>query len=102
MGSLTEGSRPEVIPLTGRTSYFYDNWESINASSQVLNIISGYEIPFVKEPYQYHHPITQANSDEERILIEEEINNLLAKDAIEVIQMSELQFYVFSYQKIRR
>ena len=30
-----------MISLTGRTSYFYDNWESINASSQVLNIISG-------------------------------------------------------------
>ena len=91
-GSLTEGSRLEVIPLTGRTSYFYDNWESINASSQVLKIISGYEIPFVKETYQYHHPITQANSDEERILIEEEINNLLAKDAIEEIPMSELYY----------
>ena len=81
-----------MIPLTGRTSYFYDNWESINASSQVLNIISGYKIPFVKEPYQYHHPMTQANSDEERILIEEEINNLLAKDAIEEIPMSELYY----------
>ena len=34
-GFLTEGSGPEVIPSTGRTSYFYDNWESINASSQV-------------------------------------------------------------------
>ena len=32
-GSLTEGSEPEVIPLTGRTSHFYDNWESINAST---------------------------------------------------------------------
>ena len=81
-----------MIPLTGRTSYFYDNWESINAASQVLNIISGYEIPFVEEPYQYHHPITQANSDEEKILIEEEINNLLAKDAIEEIPMSELYY----------
>ena len=38
-GSLTEGSGPEVIPLTGRTSYFYDNWESINASSQVLILL---------------------------------------------------------------
>ena len=81
-----------MIPLTDRTSYFYDNWESINASSQVLNVISGYEIPFVKEPYEYHHPMTQANSDEERILIEEEINNLLAKDAIEEIPMSELYY----------
>ena len=91
-GSLTEGSEPEVIPLTGHTSYFYDNWERINASSQVLNIISGYEIPSVKEPYQYHHPMTQSNSDEERILIEEEINNLPAKDAIEEIPMSELYY----------
>ena len=79
-----------MIPLTGRTSYFYDNWEGINASSQVLDIISGYKIPFVKEPYQYHHPMTRASSDEERVLIEEEINNLPAKDAIEEIPVSEL------------
>ena len=32
--------------------------------------------------------MTQADSDEERILIEEEINNLLAKDAIEEILLS--------------
>ena len=71
-----------MIPLTVRISYFYDNLESINASSQVLNIISGYQITFVKEPDKYHHPMTQANSDEERVLIEEEINNLLAKDLL--------------------
>ena len=94
-----------MIPLTGRTSYFYDNWESINAFSQVLNIISAYKIPFVKEPDQYRYPMTQANSDEDRVLIEEEINSLLAKDATEEIPMSELYFsssYVFSCQKVRR
>ena len=81
-----------MIPLTGRISYFYDNWESISASSQVLNIIIGYKVPFVKEPGRYHHPMTQANFDEERVLIEEEINNLLAKDAIEEIPISELYY----------
>ena len=87
-----EGSEPEVIPLTGHTSYFYGNWKSTNASSQVLNIISGYKIPFVKEPYQYHQPMTQVNSDEERVLIEEEVNNLQAEDVIEKIPMSELYY----------
>ena len=69
-------------------------WESINDSSQVLNIISGYKIPFVKEPDQFHHPLTRANSDEEMVLIEEEINNLLAKDVIEEVHvpMSELYY----------
>ena len=36
--------------------------------------------------------MTQANSDEERVLIEEEINSVLAKDAIEEIPMSELYY----------
>ena len=81
-----------MIPLTGLTSHYYDNWESINASSQVLNIISGYKIPFAKEPDQYHHPMARTKSDEERALIEEEINNLLAKDAIAEVTMSELYY----------
>ena len=75
-----------------KIGYVMNGLYCINASSQVLNIVSGYEIPFVKEPYQYHHPMTQANSDEERILTQEEINNLLAKDAIEEILMSELYY----------
>ena len=88
-GSI-EVSGWEMILLTGCTFFFYDNWESVNASSQVLNIISGYKIHFVKEPDQYHHRMTQVNSDEERVLTEEEINNLLAEDATEEVPMSEL------------
>ena len=45
----TEGSRLEMISLTRRTSYFYDNWESINAPSQVLNIIQWIQNSFVKK-----------------------------------------------------
>ena len=43
----------------------------------------------MEEPSQSFHPSTKANSAEERDLILEEINSLLAKDAIEEVQMSE-------------
>ena len=41
--------------------------------------------------------MTQANSDEESVLIEGEINNLLAKDAIKEIPMSELYYSSFMF-----
>ena len=66
----------------------------LNAFSQILHSISGYKISFVKEPDQCHNPMARANSDEERVLIEEEFNNLLAKDVIEEVPMSE---YYSSY-----
>ena len=78
------------MPITGRTVFFTDNWKGIQASQQVLDIIQGYKIPFVEEPSQCFHLSTIANSAEERDLILEEINSLLAKDAIEEVPMSEL------------
>ena len=44
----------------------------------------------MEEPSQRFHPSTKANSAQERDLILEEINSLLAKDAIEEVPMSEL------------
>ena len=78
------------MPITGRTVFFTDNWKWIQASQQVLDIIQGYKIPFVEEPSQCFHLSTIANSAEERDLILEEINSLLAKDAMEEVPMSEL------------
>ena len=50
--------------------------------------------------------MTQVNSNEERVLIEEEINNLLAEDAIEEVAMSELyysssMFLVAKHQEVK-
>ena len=78
------------MPVTGRTVFFTDNWKRIQASQQVLDIIQGYKIQFVEESSQRFHPSTKANSAEERDLILEEINILLAKDAIEEYPMSDL------------
>ena len=44
----------------------------------------------MEDPSQRFHPSTKANSAEERELILEEINSLLAKEAIEEVPMSEL------------
>ena len=44
----------------------------------------------MEEPSQHFHPSTKANSAEERDLILEEINSLLAKDATEQVPMGEL------------
>ena len=71
------------LSVTGHTG-----WKGIQASQQVLDAIQGYRI--VEEPSQCFHPSTKANSAEERDLIFEEINSLLAKDATEEVPMNEL------------
>ena len=78
------------MPVTGCTVFFTDNWKGIQAGQQILDIIQGYKIPLVEEPSQRFHPSTKANSAQERDLILEEINSLLAKDEIEEVPMSEL------------
>ena len=75
-----------LMPGTGHTVFFTHNWKGI----QILDIIQGYKILFMEESSQHFHSSTKAKSAEERDLIIEEINSLLAKDTIEGVPMSEL------------
>ena len=85
------------MPVTGRTVFFTGNWKGTQASQQVLDIIQGYKIPFVEDPSQRFHPSNKANFAEERDLILEEINSLLAKDAIEEVPMSNFVIPVICF-----
>ena len=45
-----------VGPLAGRLSLFYSNWTKLTQDPNILNIIQGFEIPFLEKPYQTKLP----------------------------------------------
>ena len=45
------------LPLTGRVKYFAKNWEKITKDPAVLNIVHGYQFPFIEHSYQTFSPV---------------------------------------------
>ena len=48
-----------VGPLAGRLSLFYSNWKKLTQDPNILNIIQGFETPFLEKPYQTKLPNPQ-------------------------------------------
>ena len=57
------------------------SWRTLTSDPQILSIVSGYKISFLKTPFQKSPPFTQA-SGQEALLISQEVNKLLQKGAI--------------------
>ena len=80
------------IPTTGRTNYFLDEWVKITNSQKALNIVGGYKPQFLAEPFQSFQPKTFVRNQQEARIIQEEIDTLLEKEAIEPIPHRQAKF----------
>ena len=69
------------LPLEGRVKDFAKNWEKSIKDPAVLNIVHGYQIPFI-EHCQTSLPAGGKTTPEEKETVEEEINQMLRKGAI--------------------
>lgn len=66
----------------GKLYKYLKKWNSITSDKLVLNIVQGYEIPFVSNPVQNIEPIRSNYSDSEINSIEESIQKMLKSAAI--------------------
>ena len=78
-------------PLGGRLKHFIAQWERITNDVEVLNIVKGWEIPFLETPSQSH--ITKIHmSTGEKQIINLEIEELINKGAIRKTHPIQGQF----------
>ena len=68
------------------------SWRTLTSDPQILSIVSGYKISFLKTPFQKSPPFTQA-SGQEALLISQEVNELLQKGAIQKTPFTRDGFY---------
>ena len=80
------------LPIAGRLQYFNRNWEVISQDQWVLDSIQNFRIPFRERPIQGKAPNPLSYTQTELTLLEEEIQNLLEKKAIEKIAWGQQQF----------
>ena len=79
-------SKIKQAPLAGRLRFYLKNWEKLTQDPNILAIVQGYNIPFSEEPFQEVLPTTPRVNQEERILIESEVQEMLKKGAIQQVQ----------------
>ena len=79
------------IPLAGRLKYFQKNWKILIQDPKILSIVKDYDIPFVEKPYQYQIP-AKAKFDTQTQLVNQEIQDMLKKGAIEKLSPVPNQF----------
>ena len=76
--------RPE-IPVGDRLTHFQKNWQLITTDKWVLSIIKeGYKLEFIKKPIFQGIKQTHVSIENEHIM-QEEIDSLMQKNAIEIV-----------------
>ena len=75
--------------LARRLKYFRKNFEKLSSDKAVLNMISGYKIPFSEAPCQSKYPTQVLTSWEKSLLVDTEIQTLLEKVAIKMINSNQ-------------
>ena len=78
-----------IYSQAGRVSTCLSNWQEITSDPQV---VKGYQIEWIREPFQITPVITSVKSKEAFRLVEEEIQTLLTKQAVVLAHLCEDQF----------
>ena len=89
-------SLPSPLKVGGRLQHFVEEWKSIGAPESVLKIISGYSLPFVTQPpvsLPSTNSFTRLSQPELIRVVDEEVESLLNKGAIEEVPASEPGYF---------
>jgi len=76
------------LPLAGRLKYFLPVWEQITRDPWVLQVVSGYLIEFSHTPIQFQLPNKVPTSLEHQTLIDQEVQELLSKNAVHYVNQT--------------
>jgi hypothetical protein len=80
------------IPQTGRLKFFTPAWEMITQDPWILQVIQGYQIELVTPPVQQSLPNVPKLSSTQETVLEQEVKELLLKQAIHPVQSPEAGF----------
>ena len=71
------------LPLAGKIRHFLPNWVKLTQNPWVLEAVQGFRVPFTQQPFQKQPPKPLRHSEAEENLLQEEIQSMITKNAIE-------------------
>ena len=80
------------VPPAGRLKFFYSNWAKLTQDPNILNIVQGFETPFLENPVQEKSPNPPVLNQEQSKLITEELREMLLKGAIQSVSLCKDQY----------
>ena len=80
------------LPVAGRLKHFLKNWKVLTSDPHILEIVEGYQIPFLSIPQQVKPPAAIKFSEKDKSLIDLEIQGMLEKGAIPIVKELHGQF----------
>ena len=80
------------LPVAGRLKHFLKNWKVLTSDPHILEIVEGYQIPFLSIPQQVKPPAAIQFSEKDKSLIDLEIQGMLEKGAIRIVKELHGQF----------
>ena len=82
---------PQNLPIAGRLRHFFPNWELITHDTWILQVVQGYRMDLLEDPVQVSPPRPIVVSKENRGLLESEVQKLVTKKAIHLVQSSSTE-----------
>ena len=70
------------IPLAGSLSHFLVNWQKLTLNQDILSVVKGYRIPFIKMLFQQKIPDFTKMNKKQIALVDLESKEMLRKGAI--------------------
>ena len=80
------------IPPAGRISHFLVNWPKLTLNQDILSVVKGYKIPFIKIPFQRKIPNFTKMNKKQIALVDLELKEMLKKGAIMRTQPAQGEF----------
>ena len=82
---------PNNLPQAGQVKHFLATWEQITKDPWVLQVVSGYQIEFLDNPVQRNTPPPIPCSLDHQTIIDQEVWELLSREAVHFVQPDSLQ-----------
>lgn len=81
-----------VSCLAGRLKFFSKYWSEITSDATILSWVHGFKIPFSRKVEQTHPPLEPNWTDQEKITLKQQMDELLRKGAIRETKFTTGQF----------
>ena len=80
------------ISPAGRISHFLVNWQKLTLNQDILSVVKGYWIPFIKIPFQQEIPNFRTMNKKQIALVDLKLEEILRKGAITRTQPAQRKF----------
>ncbi|CAC5414483.1 unnamed protein product [Mytilus coruscus] len=80
------------LPIAGKLRWFLKNWQKITGDHFILQIVQGYKLEFYTLPLQRQPPQYPMFNREQKDSLNQEIQKLLEKGAIQPVHQEQIQF----------